>query len=191
MILTIAIADFVDINMKKCKNCREPFTPIRSTLEKYCSKSECIRVFVEEAKSKAWAKTKKEKKAELMTVQDWIKIAQTAFNAYIRERDKGCLCISCGNVPKKENAGHYFSAGGHSNLRFNEDNVHLQCEHCNTFLSGNLLNYQIGIEKRIGGERLLKIHEEAHRERRYTIDELKEITALYKKNLKELKQESK
>lgn len=44
--------------MRKCKNCKDPFTPIRSTLEKYCSKSECIRVFVEEAKAKDWAKRK-------------------------------------------------------------------------------------------------------------------------------------
>ena len=50
--------------MKKCKSWGEKFTPIRSTLERYCQKDECIRVFVEEAKGKQWAKRKKEKKEE-------------------------------------------------------------------------------------------------------------------------------
>jgi hypothetical protein len=122
-----------------------------------------------------------------MTASDWLKIAQQAFNKFIRERDKGQLCISCEQKPKKINAGHYFSAGGHSNVRFNEDNVHLQCEKCNQFLSGNLLNYQIGIEKRIGGERLLKLHELAHVTKKWTIEELKEIIKIYKEKLKILK----
>jgi hypothetical protein len=72
---------------KNCKNCKEEFTPY-TTLQKYCTKSECIGVFVAETKAKKWAKDKREKKAELMTVTDWVKIAQTAFNAFIRERDK-------------------------------------------------------------------------------------------------------
>ena len=120
-----------------------------------------------------------------MSLQDYLKIAQQVFNAYIRKRDEGLPCISCGNEPKKANAGHYFSQGGHSNVRFDEDNVHLQCEHCNSYLSGNLLNYQIGIEKRIGCERLLELHARAHIVKKWTIDECKEIIETYKSKLKE------
>lgn len=120
-----------------------------------------------------------------MSLQDWLKLAQMTFNKWIRHRDKGMSCISCGNEPKKANAGHYFSQGGHSNVRFNEDNVHLQCEHCNSYLSGNLLNYQIGIEKRIGGERLIALHEQAHTTKKWTIQELNEIIETYKKKLKD------
>jgi hypothetical protein len=47
------------------------------------------------------------------------------------------------------------------------------------------LNYQIGIEKRIGGERLLALHEIAHETKKWTIQELNEIIETYKKKLKD------
>jgi hypothetical protein len=146
---------------------------------------ECVRVWVETEKQKQWKAKKTRLKKELMSLQDWLKLAQMTFNKWIRHRDKGMSCISCGNEPKKANAGHYFSQGGHSNVRFNEDNVHLQCEHCNSYLSGNLLNYRIGIEKRIGGERLIALHEQAHTTKKWTVQELNEIIETYKRKLKQ------
>ena len=147
---------------------------------KYCTESECIKAFVEEVKVKQWKETKTRIKNDLKTTQDWLKEAQTIFNKYIRLRDNGLWCVSCNQMPKKKNAGHYFSSGGHSNVRFDEYNVHLQCESCNTFLSGNLLNYQIGIEKRIGAQKLLELHERAHLTKKWSVDELKEIIRIYK-----------
>jgi hypothetical protein len=47
-------------------------------------------------------------------------------------------------------------------------------------LSGNLLNYQIAIRDKIGGEELMKLHELAHIEKKWSIDELKEIIKIYK-----------
>jgi hypothetical protein len=88
------------------------------------------------------------------------------FNKFIRVRDKGLNCISCNKPCKKENAGHYYSQGGHSNVRFDEDNVHLQCEACNTYLSGNLLNYQIGIKERIGSQRLMELTRQSARNKK-------------------------
>jgi len=180
--------------MAKCKNCKEKFEPRFSSMEKYCWKQECKIIEAmqivdkqKEQKIKQWNKKKVTLKKSLLTTSDYLKIAQQAFNGYIRLRDKGQMCISCDKKPLKENAGHYFSAGGHSNLRFDEDNVHLQCEHCNTFLSGNLLNYQIGIEKRIGGERLLMLHEKAHDIKKWSKEELEEITKKYKEKCKKLK----
>ena len=171
--------------MPRCKNCKDKFEPIRFN-HKYCLKDECIKAFVSEVKEKTWKETKIRMKSDLKTTQDWLKEAQTIFNKYIRLRDMGLLCISCNTIPKKKNAGHYFSSGGHSNVRFDEDNVHLQCEHCNTFLSGNLLNYQIGIEKRIGAEKLIELQGKAHLEKRWTVDELKEIIKEYKTKVRQL-----
>jgi hypothetical protein len=169
----------------RCKNCKDKFEPIRFN-HKFCLKDECIKAFVEEVKVKQWKETKTRMKNDLKTTQDWLKEAQAIFNKYIRLRDMGLLCISCNTVPKKKNAGHYFSSGGHSNVRFDEDNVHLQCEHCNTFLSGNLLNYQIGIEKRIGAEKLIELQSKAHLEKRWSVDELKEIIKDYKTKVRQL-----
>lgn len=167
----------------RCKNCKDKFEPIRFN-HKYCLKDKCVRAFVAEAKKKQWKQTKTRMKADIKTTSDWLKEAQVVFNKYIRERDKGLNCISCDKPPLKKNCGHYYSQGGHSNVRFDEDNCHLQCEHCNTYLSGNLLNYQIGIEKRIGAEKLIELQGRAHLEKRWSVDELKELIKTYKNKIK-------
>ena len=169
----------------RCKNCKNKFTPIRFNM-KYCTEIECLKAFSEEIKQKTWKETKTRMKTELKTNQDWLKEAQTIFNKFIRLRDNGLWCISCGLPPKKKNAGHYFSSGGRSNVRFDEDNVHLQCEACNTYLSGNLLNYQIGIEKRIGAAKLIELQGKAHLEKRWSVEELKEIIRIYKNKVNQL-----
>lgn len=171
--------------MPRCKHCKNKFEPVKFN-QKYCLETECLKVWVQTEKEKQWKKKKAKLKIELMCLNDYHKIAQQIFNKYIRHRDKMSLCISCNKVPKKANCGHYFSQGGHSNVRYDEDNCHLQCEHCNTYLSGNLLNYQIGIEKRIGGERLLELHQRAHIVKKWTKEELQEIIATYKAKIKEM-----
>ena len=173
----------------RCKSCKEKFEP-KTFLQKYCTKEECLRVFVADVKEKTWQKTKAKAKLDLMTLSDYLKLTQQVFNKYIRLRDKDELCISCQKPPKKQNAGHYFSSGGHSNVRFNEDNVHLQCEYCNTFLSGNLLNYQIEIEKRIGAEKLIELQAKAHFVKKWSIDELKELMQKYKQKIKQLENDN-
>jgi len=169
----------------RCKHCKEQFEPVKF-LQKYCLKDECIKVWVKAENEKKWTKKKSQMKADLTTLSDYLKITQQVFNKFIRMRDEGLNCISCDLPPKKKNCGHYFSQGGHSSVRFNEDNCHLQCEHCNTFLSGNLLNYQIGIEKRIGGERLMQLQAKAHDIKKWTKEELKEIIEIYKKKIKSI-----
>jgi hypothetical protein len=172
---------------KKCRNCKEEFTPYTS-LQKFCTKSECIRVFVDESKAKKWAKDKREKKAELMTIQDCIKIAQQVFNQYINERDKGKPCISCGkHINGRVNASHYYNANNHWNLRFDERNVHSSCITCNQYLSGNLIEYRFGLVDRLGERLVEELDSEAKKTRKFTIEELKEITSTYKQKLKDLK----
>ena len=172
--------------MPRCKNCKEKFEA-KHFNQKYCFKSECVKVWVETAKVKNWKKEKKELKEKLETVQSLTKKAQTYFNAYIRARDKNKTCVSC-NKPlgSKFDAGHYYSAGGFGSVRFNELNVHGQCVYCNQHLHANLLNYQIGIEQRIGGEALIKLHEQAHQIRKYTREELRDIIEIYKRKIKEI-----
>ena len=169
--------------MKKCKNCKERFNPAHFN-QKYCFKKECTNVWIESEKEKQWKKKKAKLKQDLMTVQDYVKIAQQVFNKYIRQRDKGNKCISCNKKPLKENAGHFFNANNHWNVRFDEYNVHLQCEHCNTFLSGNLINYRDNLIKKIGAEEYDKLVDRAKVTRKFTLEELKEIINIYKNKLK-------
>ncbi len=101
-----------------------------------------------------------------------MKEAQTIFNTWIRLRDKGNLCISCDKICKKENAGHYKSVGGFPELRFEPLNVHLQCEYCNTYLHGNLIEYRKRLIKKIGLEKAEWL-EKKHDPKKYTIEKKK------------------
>jgi len=176
--------------MAKCKNCKQQFTPV-SFNRKYCIENECNDLYYEELKKKAlqkWNKEKKVKKENLQTVQELMKATQLVFNKYIRERDKDKPCISCLNEkPKKVNAGHFYSSGGHKNITFNEDNVHLQCEYCNTYLHGNLIEYRKNLIDRIGIERVEALEQIAHHTRKFTREELKDLANKYKEKIKELK----
>jgi len=145
----------------------------------------CLDAWIQEAKIKNWKKTKKKMQENLETIQDLVKAAQIVFNKYIRLRDKHELCISCKQTPKKSNAGHYYNANNHWNVRFDENNVHLQCEHCNTFLSGNLINYRENLLKKIGEVEFQLLEAEANKTRKFTKEELKEIIDIYKKKIKE------
>jgi hypothetical protein len=127
------------------------------------------------------------KKYQKKTVPQLLKKATDVFNAYIRKRDEEQSCISCGKYCKLQ-AGHFYSAGHYSSLRFNEDNVNGQCKRCNYYLSANLNNYRINLEKKIGKERLEKLDQIAaqYKRTRFKWDRfsLIEIIDEYLKNKK-------
>lgn len=173
------------MKQKKCRYCKSLFQPY-TTLQKNCFEPNCVAEWINDTKQKQWKKRKEKMRIDLMTVQDYIKLAQTVFNKYIRLRDKGKKCISCQKTPLKENAGHFWNANNHWNVRFNEDNVHLQCEHCNTFLSGNLLEYRTNLCSKIGQERFNALEAESKKTRKFTAEELKEIISYYKKKIKNI-----
>lgn len=120
-----------------------------------------------------------------------LKGAQAAFNAFIRYRDKGLPCISCGRMPNFSahiggsgiHAGHYLSVGAHPELRFEELNVHIQCVHCNIHKSGNAIDYRVGLIKKIGVEKTEWL-EGPHTPQKYSLEDLREIEAKYKSRLK-------
>ena len=114
---------------------------------------ECIKAHSTWANDKEWKKRKKVIKEELKTHSDYVKELQIVFNKYIRLRDKDKPCISCKNMLKgKFDAGHFYSVGNYPGLRFNEDNVHGQCVHCNQWRGGNLHEYKDNLKIRIGEE---------------------------------------
>lgn len=117
----------------------------------------------------------------------YMREAQASFNAWVRERDSKLPCISCGRFHEGQwHAGHYLSVGASPELRFEPLNVHKQCAPCNTHLSGNLVNYRISLPQRIGAEAVAFL-EGPHEAKRYTIEDLKAITAEYRAKTRELK----
>jgi hypothetical protein len=113
---------------------------------------------------------------------------ERVFNAYIRERDKELGCISCGSFNEIQ-AGHFYSAGHFSWLRFNEDNVHSQCKRCNYFLRGNLLPYRERLIKKIGTIpfQQLEIKSQIRKVNKYSRFELEALIIYYRDKIKTLK----
>jgi len=144
-------------------------------------------------KAKAQAEDKRatrEKLDAMRTKPQLTKLAQTAFNAFIRARDAGKPCISCGKPLGSEansyDAGHYRSVGSAPHMRFVEDNCHGQCKHCNNYLSGNHVMYRKGLIERIG-VRAVELIESDTVTRKYTQDGLREIARHYNAETRRLK----
>ena len=114
---------------------------------------------------------------------------RTACHDFIKARDEGKPCISCG-VPWSSDfqAGHYFKAELYSNLKFHEDNIHGQCQPCNLRKEGNLGPYSVNLPRRIGVDKFQKLNELAkqHEVKKWDREELNQIRKYYKQKLKEL-----
>ena len=85
---------------------------------------------------------------------------QTIFNEYIRLRDAGQPCISCGMI-KPLQAGHYFPVQGYDGLRYNEHNVNGECAGCNCFDQSHLIHYGRNLASKIGSEKYYQLLDDA------------------------------
>ena len=178
------------IKPKKCRVCKLLYQPY-STTAVVCSPRCAIslndqrKVKKEKIAEKAVRKQQKEAKIRIKTKSDWMKEAQVEFNKYIRLRDSGQVCISCQKPAKKANAGHFKTTKAYPELRFNEDGCHLQCEHCNTYLSGNIAAYRINLIKKIGLDKVEWL-EGKHPPAKLTIDDIMAIKVHYRNKAKGL-----
>lgn len=190
--------------MRTCKSCQTKFEPKYNTIQPTCS-IQCAIDYANEKKLKERRKDTRKRKQALKTLPDWKKDAQNnAFNPYIRYRDRGQVCISCGKSEQELNiknpismvCGHYLSVGAYPELRFHPFNAHLQCTRCNggagkygQFNSKALTvtqEYRERLIKKIGQSNVDWL-ESPHQAQNLTIDDAKEIKAYYKNQLKYLK----
>ena len=120
-------------NTRKCKECKELFTPYNS-LQKYCFKPECTKVFVEIEKAKQWRKKKSQLKTELYPDKPK-QYLQNEINKLARMIDAKfgyVTCIDCDRkFGKQIDGGHFISVGANASLRFNLHNIHSQASNCN------------------------------------------------------------
>jgi hypothetical protein len=183
--------------MKKCKVCKTEFTPMRP-LQSVCG-ALCGLAHARQATEKKKAKEAQEDRKKtrekldaMRTKPQLVKVAQTAFNAFVRARDLGKPCISCGTAlstePNSHDCGHFRSVGSAPHMRFVEDNAHSQCRKCNNWLSGNVLAYRKGLIERIGLARVEQI-EADQTVRKYTREGLQEIAKHYNAEARRLKKE--
>lgn len=177
---------------RRCKHCREYVSEWLAVPAGVFCNIDHAMAWQENARQAAAQKAYKAKTADRKRKlldndrSHWLKQAQTAFNAFIRARDSGQPCISCGRHHDGQyHAGHYRSVGSCPELRFDESNTHKQCQPCNAHLSGNLIKYRVNLILKIGQEAVESL-EGPHDPKKYTVDDLKQIASAYKRKLKEL-----
>ena len=166
---------------KKCKQCFAEFNPYTTT-QQVCSVG-CAMEFNSE---KEVNKRVKELKKGLLTHSDYLNALQIVFNKYIRLRDAGKPCVSCGCKVTEGHASHLFSVGAYPNLRFNEFNVNLSCIECNLHKHGNTHEYMLRLPERIGMANFNKLLEQRNEPNKPSIPEIKILIEKYKKLCKQL-----
>ncbi len=187
-----------DPKPKTCAHCQEKFTPRRGSIgQKACSPSCALALAPlnqgKAIKSLAQVERQKHKEAKqrVKRKSEFASDAQKAVNAWVRERDRGLPCISCGvNYPSSEtnmwDAGHLRSVGANSATRFNTYNINKQCVRCNRYLSSNALQYRIGLVEKIGERRVSEIYANSQKTR-FSVDYLIRIRDVFRKRLRILK----
>ncbi len=171
---------------KKCKACKEKFTPDRS-FQTTCS-FDCAIEYAKKKSKENRLKANRKAKRELRDNDKsiWIKTAQRTVNRYVNLRDKNEPCISCGcAVGYRQEAGHFRSSGGNSRVRFNTLNIHSQCHKCNCYLSGNLVPYRDNLIVKIGLENVEWLESQTS-PKKYEIDYLKRLAEIFRKKIERL-----
>jgi hypothetical protein len=177
---------------KTCQQCNTLFAPVRA-MAVVCSPMCAIKLG--KAKKAAAKVTLKARKEAIKRKGEYVKEAQTAFNAFIRARDydKPCICcgrpLGSGDVGGAFDCGHYRSTGSAPHLRFHEDNAAAQRKVCNRHGAGRAVDYRIGLAARIGMARVESL-EADNTPRHFTKDDLKAIRATYQAKLKQLKEQA-
>lgn len=183
--------------MKQCRHCRKRFEPTMSSLQICCS-PDCAYKWAKTVKGKEYVRKavnreRRENQRALRTKSDWMKEAQKSFNAFIRARDSGEPCISCGrpdpHEPNTRDCSHYRSVGSAPELRFEETNAHASCKYCNRYLSGNIVEYRIRLKEKIGSRKLAWL-EGPHNPLRLTVEDIKGIIKTYQQKKKELRNDN-
>jgi hypothetical protein len=179
---------------KKCRHCKIYATPdsgVKVPLGFFCS-MDCVVKHGKKAAVYTSEKRKRETltklKDKVKTASEWRVEAQTAFNAYVRYRDRDLPCISCDATGSHEgiggywDCGHFYSRGARRELSFNLWNAHKQCHRCNRYLSSNPQEYRRRLIIKIGIDRVDAL--EAYAVVRHDIKYLRRIKQIFKSKLK-------
>ena len=191
---------------RKCKVCNEWFIPQYDNIRWCCPahgaiyalelrakekvKAEAKRIKAQKEAEKEGRKDRRERRLALKTKSQWRVEAQAAFNCYVRLRDAGKPCISCGRTPEQKHGGtmdcgHYRSRGAASHLAFNLHNTAGQCVFCNRNMSGAQKAFEQGLIERIGLERVEALNND-NSTRRFDIPYLQRIKSIFTRKARAL-----
>jgi len=174
--------------MPKCRHCKAPYTRTHNGIETWCS-VECGYQLARKKQSQAYkAETRVMRKAANEKSVKWLAAkAKTVCHLFIRTRDAGKGCRSCGTKTAKQyHAGHFISSHRGAALRYDERNIFLQCAACNdgNKLSGNLLMYRAALARDYGEDYVQELERIGHEKKTWKIPDLQEVIEYYKAKLK-------
>lgn len=125
-------------------------------------------------------KTKKSQEAKL-----WRLVSE-----YVRKRDSidgWGSCFTCGTTKRWQefDAGHFVPKTSRS-IKYDERNIHSQCARCNRYMSGNIHNYFVNMERLYGREVVDTLLEEKGKTKKYSEVEIDELICYYKDKINNL-----
>lgn len=146
----------------------------------------------EKARKKQIAAQKRESRKARLELRDndyshQIKLTQTEFNKLVRMLDEGQPCSCCGKNPENAewDCGHVLSRGAHPELRFCFFNAMRQLASCNrgdVKYKGRQATVRQGMENSVVerfGQEVLDWLKGPHPVTKWSIDELKQMRAMY------------
>lgn len=106
------------------------------------------------------------------------------FSIYIRQRGMDWKeenkCFTCLKQDHWKNlqAGHFITRGD-NNLRYDEQNVNIQCVGCNVFKRGNMVVYAIKMREKYGKDIIEKLWKKSQKPKNWKISELESLIKKY------------
>ena len=168
-----------------CKDCRKE--PRMGPLQSRCGKCVRARAKAKEIVKKERLKVKRQKHKERPAALK--KKLDIIFSRYIRLRDKGKPCVTCGCAWEEGfNCGHFQSRRFFA-TRWDERNAHGQCARDNLWGAGEQYLHSIAVDKKYGegvAQELFKIAHDPNF--KLTTEFLKEKLAYYEAKTKALEE---
>lgn len=116
------------------------------------------------------------------------------FSLYIKLKyspdGENVKCFTCDSILKIGTSncqgGHYYTKKGYPGLYFHENNIRVQCYHCNINLSGNTVIFGERLEAEIGIDKMNELKHLRHGIFKKTKAEYLELIKEYKNKINEL-----
>ena len=140
---------------------------------------------------------KKKPKITHEKIKPWKAKADQIYSLYVRlegsDENGDCTCVTCGKkLPWKGtgrlHAGHYI-VRQEINTRYDDRNVHPQCETCNSYHEGRKGEYTLFLQKKYGKGIINKLVELSKCGRIWKWFDYKEVFEMYKEKFRYLSQE--
>lgn len=202
-LLRTAMSPRATIKPKTCSWCHEEFFPVRP-LQKVCGPVCGAHVGRQKTAAAAVKAQREERKATRAAKEAGKRLgtlraeAQSAFNEFIRERDRaaGYGCICCGAPLEwesltpggKVDAGHYMSRGSCPELAFDERNASAQRKACNRPGGATRAEFRQGMVQRYG-RAVVEELEGPHDLPQLRHDDYRQIRDTYRAKARQLKKE--